>query len=111
MQVTLTPEEIKLYNDCIEIYGLDNQLEQYMEECIEAALAVRKYFRAKKSGDQEKITESMANLRSEIVDTTNMSIQMKISLMNPETFNHVWNHKITRQIGRVKNKTQEGDGK
>lgn len=111
MDVVFSRNESKLYTDCIEVYGLDNQLEQYAEECLEAALAVRKYLRAKRSGDSEQLEKAINDLNGEIVDTTNMSLQMRKSFMNRETFNEIWKRKIDRQIWRVQNKTQEGETK
>lgn len=111
MDIILSQAESKLYLDCIDVYGLDNQLEQYAEECLEAALAVRKYLRAKRSDDEEKLKEAVKELNGEIVDTTNMSLQMRKSFINRDAFNEIWKRKIDRQIWRVQNKTQEGEKK
>lgn len=110
MEVVLTQDEQKLFTNCVAVYGLDNQLEQYAEECLEAALAVRKYFRTKKSGNQDKIEDALEDLEGEIVDTTIMSLQLKTAFVEKSIFEKIWQRKITRQIGRVKNQTQEGDG-
>jgi len=104
MQIILTPEEKQLYKDCIEIYGTDAQLEQYSEECLEAALTVRKFLRAKKHGTLEKIKQARVELIGEIVDTTNMSIQMKQIFCEDNIFNQQWDFKINRQINRIKEK-------
>ena len=101
MHVILTPEEDKLYINCIQAYGIDAQLEQYAEECLEAALAVRKYLRAKKSKDHKKLISTSEELCGEIIDTMNMSIQMKLAMMDYNSFNEIWNFKINRQINRV----------
>lgn len=104
MEILLTPEEQKLNLDCVTVYGPDNQLEQYAEECIEGALAVRRFLRAKKSMNHEDIKEKRKELLSEIIDTLNMSIQMKLSMMNDDAFNELWSYKINRQIDRVNKK-------
>lgn len=103
MKIILTPEEEKLYIDCVMGYGSDAQLEQYAEECIEAALAVRKFLRQKKYGgdDSEKIKQRRVELIGEIIDTLNMSIQMKKIFCDDDTFDKEWNFKIERQIQRV----------
>lgn len=104
MKVTLLPHEEKLLRDCIVIYGTDKQLEQYAEECLEAALAVRRFLRAKQSGDITDIKEKRTELLGEIIDTTVMSIQMKNSMMEEDQFEEIWNYKINRQIKRVEKK-------
>jgi hypothetical protein len=104
MEILLNPEEEKLYIDCLVMYGPDAQLEQYLEECAEAVLAVRKFLRAKKHGNIQQIKERRAELIGEIVDTLNMSIQMKKMFVDDDIFDQEWNYKIKRQITRVKEK-------
>lgn len=104
MQIVLTPIEEQLFRDCLIAHGTDSQLEQYAEECIEAALAVRKFIRAKKAMDHEQIKQRRKELCGEIIDTTVMSIQMKLTMMEEEDFNELWSYKINRQIYRVNKK-------
>lgn len=104
MKIELLPHEEKLFRDCIVIYGPDKQLEQYAEECLEAALAVRRFLRAKQSNDITEIKEKLKELYGEIIDTTVMSIQMKNVLLNEDQFDEIWNYKVNRQIKRVEKK-------
>jgi hypothetical protein len=104
MKVELTPEEEKLYIDCLVVYGPEAQLEQYLEECAGAVLAVRKFLRAKKHGDIEQIKKRRVELIGEIVDTMNMSIQMKKIMVDDDVFDKEWDFKINRQIKRVADK-------
>jgi hypothetical protein len=101
MIVSLNTKEKKLYQDCVNVYGVEAQLDPFAEECLEAALAVRKYFRAKKYGTEEDIITARKELFGEIVDVSNMSIQMQKSFVPNEDFLTLWNYKIQRQIGRI----------
>lgn len=104
MKIILSKTEKKLFRDCIVVYGTDAQLEQYAEECLEAALAVRRFLIAKKRGDITNIKEQRKELYGEIIDTTVMSIQMKQAMMEQSQFDEIWNFKINRQIERVQKK-------
>lgn len=104
MKLVLTPAEEELYAKCVDVYGINNQLEQFEEECAEAILAVRKYFRALKSDDLERINSALSDLFGEIVDVSNMSSQMQFSFIPKPTFERLWNMKVNRQIQRVKDR-------
>lgn len=100
MEIILNPQEKKLYKDSSDLYGGVSQLEQYAEECLEAALAVRKYIRALKSKNESDIDQKRKELISEVADTTIMSTQARL-ILNPEGVDNAINFKITRQRDRV----------
>jgi NTP pyrophosphatase (non-canonical NTP hydrolase) len=103
MQIILTEAEEKLYLDCIAAYGPIAQSEQYLEECAEAVLAVRKSARARESMDHDEIKKRRVELIGEVVDTLNMSIQM-MKILGEDAILTVWDEKINRQIKRVEAK-------
>lgn len=117
MNVQLNNKEQLLFRDCIEVYGLQRQLDQYIEECLEGGLAARKYIRALETGDESKIIEAKKELLGELVDTSIMSQQIKQHFILVDINNDIpyedssWafidrthEHKINRQIQRVANR-------
>lgn len=103
MEFNLTPNEELLFKDCIRYNGIENQIEQYLEECIEGALACRKYFRALKHGTTQEVQQRMAELESEIADTAIMSVQLRQAL-NTDRIDAEIFRKLTRQQTRIDNK-------
>lgn len=112
MKVILTPEEEKLFSDCISVYGLENQLGQYIEECLEGALAARKFLRISKN---PKVTtaefiDAKVELLKELVDTSIMSEQIKRAFDSEadyELMEETHEYKINRQIIRVSKNIQD----
>jgi hypothetical protein len=101
MRVMLTDKEEILFSDSAKLYGIENQLHQYSEECLEAALAVRKYLRAVKNGDEAEIKRRKAELQSEIADTTIMSAQVATFFNSFGAIDQQIIYKIDRQVDRV----------
>ena len=66
-----TPEESKqIYKQAIEKWGVDSQVDMLQEECIELALAIRKFRR-------EPSAERFKDVCEELADVTIMTEQMK----------------------------------
>lgn len=103
MQILLNEKEQQLFDDCVRLNGLNNQIEQYLEECLEGALAVRKYFRAVKHGTAAEVSQRMLELESEIADTTIMSAQLR-QVLHTEAIDKEITRKLARQQIRIDNK-------
>lgn len=86
----------KILTSAIATFGVDNQLERLVEECLEAgqqALHVKKG----KEGAEDKLIE-------ELVDVAILTEQMKL-LYGEERFNHYYKLKMERLQKRI----QAGD--
>ena len=83
--------------------GLENQLEQAIEEASEFILAAQKFKRNRKSGEISKSTETRMNLIEETADLIVMMEQMRIYLGRSAVDKQI-EYKIERQIDRIKNK-------
>ena len=103
MQILLNEKEQQLFDDCVRLNGLNNQIEQYLEECLEGALAARKYFRAVKHGTASEVSQRLLELESEIADTTIMSAQLR-QVMHTEGIDNEITRKLARQQVRIDNK-------
>lgn len=100
MKTILTSKEEDLFLDCTMLYGGHAQLEQYAEECMEGALAVRKFLRAFKAGDEKAIKKAHIDLLGEIADTTIMSKQAAL-ILGDDPVTIIIDEKIDRQVKRV----------
>lgn len=100
MNIQLTNPEISLFALSNRLYGDVMQLEQYAEECLEAALAVRKYIRALRHGSTDEIVQRHKELIDEIADTTIMSAQARY-ILDESAVDIAIDEKTSRQIDRV----------
>lgn len=108
MNTELTPQERNLFINCIAIYGLPAQLEQLIEECLECALAARKYMRASQSlaVTPSNIDEARNHLLEELVDISIMAEQIKRGFSkHSQMIDVIHTAKIERQIKRLENLT------
>lgn len=111
--IAFTEDQEKVFTDAIEAYGTESQLDQLQEECIELALAIRKYKRAIKEGVISKMKERRAELASEIADVIIMTNQaLLMPLFSSEEIQQEVNFKIRRQRNRIdlKMKSQQTVG-
>lgn len=86
--------------------GLENQLEQAIEEASEFILAAQKFKRNRKSGEISKSTETRMNLIEETADLIVMMEQMRIYLGRSAVDKQI-EYKIERQIDRIKSRSQK----
>lgn len=78
----------------INHYGLDNQLDQLIEECAELILAIRKYKRYKYASENSLIAE--------LGDVDNLIQQIKLKNTRfAEGINRNTEYKIDREISRI----------
>ena len=93
-----------VFQDTIDRYGIDAQLDQMQEEALELALAIRKYKRAQKHGTEYDIATRKHEMIGEIADVIIMTQQMRLGL--PDMYiQAAIRQKLERQQGRLaKNK-------
>jgi hypothetical protein len=103
--ITFTPDQEKVFQDAITLYGEGPQLTQTNEECTELSLAILKYKRAL---DEQPVIISDVKQRtrdliSEIADVIIMT-QQCILLFGIEEIQQEVNYKLRRQRKRIDNK-------
>jgi len=95
-----------VFQDTIDRYGIDAQLDQMQEEAIELALAIRKYKRAQKHGTDDDIFKRKHEMIREIADVIIMSQQMRLGL--PDIYiQSAINEKLLRQQQRLRKNSHE----
>lgn len=87
-------------NDIALNHGLDEQLEQIVEECGELIVAIKKYKRYGKRNDGFE-TYYLAHVGEEIVDVEIMVDQLKM-LIEGFDFERFREHQIERELARIK---------
>ena len=80
-------------------HGLDNQLEQTIEECSELILAIQKYKRYKKN-NADFDSFYICKIAEEVVDVDIMVQQLKI-LIEGFDFERFTEHQIKRELDRM----------
>lgn len=106
MTQTFEKELEHVFQDTIDRYGVDAQLDQMQEEAIELALAIRKYKRAQKHGTDDDIFRRKHEMIGEIADVIIMSQQMRIGL--PDMYiQAAIRQKLIRQKERLAKKSHE----
>lgn len=91
-------------NDIALHHGLDEQLNQTIEECAELILEIRKYFRCIEEDEVEAIKNYRLNrICEEMVDVDIMINQLKI-LIEKFDYDKFTNHQIERELTRMKEK-------
>jgi NTP pyrophosphatase (non-canonical NTP hydrolase) len=100
MEIQLSNIERKVYADCIRLNGFNSQLNQLIEECLEAGLAARKY---QKGNPEDKLEMRMLtdNLIDELADLLVMTTQFRENL-GAEKIDQRVQYKILRQVDRVR---------
>lgn len=90
----------KQLNDIALEHGLDEQLDQTIEECSELILAIQKY---KRYGNKNNgfDTYYLAHIGEEIVDVEIMVDQLKM-LIEGFDFDRFREHQIERELARMK---------
>ena len=84
-----------------DYYGLDDQLDQLVEECAELIKEVQKYKRAKKRHDEGSMFIAKLRILDERVDVEVMLQQMRyLNNDNVEMNLHI-DEKIKRQLKRI----------
>lgn len=81
-------------------HGLDNQLEQTIEECSELILAIQKYKRYKKN-NADFDSFYICKIAEEVVDVDIMVNQLKI-LIEGFDFEKFTDHQIERELNRMR---------
>lgn len=92
----------------VSSYGLENQLEQAVEEASEFILAAQKFKRNRRSVEICSSNESRMKLIEETADLIVMMEQMRIYLGRSAVDKQI-EYKIERQIGRIKSRYNESD--
>jgi NTP pyrophosphatase (non-canonical NTP hydrolase) len=106
MTQTFQPDLEHVFQDTIDRYGIDAQLDQMQEEAIELALAIRKYKRAQKHGTEDDVFRRKHELIGEIADVIIMTQQMRLGL--PDMYiQAAITQKLNRQQERLAKKTHE----
>lgn len=82
-----------LYERAIGKWGYQAQLEMAMEECLELALAIRKFLRDGKGNEYKAVEE-------EIADVEVMMAQMRL-IFNAKNISRIKARKIKRLQGRL----------
>jgi hypothetical protein len=85
----------KIFEQCIEQWGLDSQIGMAIEECAELIQVINKWYRGKATGEQ---------FVEELVDVSLMIEQMKLVIGKPDNrfgvkpgyFNYVREYKLDR---------------
>lgn len=90
----------KKLNDIALTHGLDEQLDQTIEECSELILAIQKYKRYGHKNDGFD-TFYLAHIGEEIVDVEIMVDQLKM-LIEGFDFEKFREHQIERELARMK---------
>lgn len=85
-----------------DLYGLNEQSRQTQEELAECIVAINKLRRAKKFGTRKKEKKWRRRLISEIADVVIMLRQMVYLLGCQEELEAEIDHKIERQVERMK---------
>ena len=106
MTQTFDPSLEHVFQDTIDRYGIDAQLDQMQEEAIELALAIRKYKRAQKHGTEDDIFRRKNELLGEIADVIIMTQQMRLGLPDNYIQSYI-RQKLERQAQRLAKKTHE----
>lgn len=88
------PDELRAI---MEHYGYEAQREQFIEECTEAILAVKKCKR-KKSAQESR--EAFKNLKEEVADVLIMAAQM-YHFLGAEEIDRIIARKLDRQMRRI----------
>lgn len=101
--ITFTPDQEKVFEDAINVYGEDSQLTQTNEELTELSLAILKYKRAIKKGDSPEIIKRKHELISEIADVIVMT-QQCLLIFNADEVQQEINYKLRRQRRRIDKK-------
>ena len=102
-QLFFTPDQQSVFQESIETYGKECQLDQVQEEAIELALAIRKYKRAKLAvaytteGEFETRTKELI---SEIADVIIMTQQCRL-IFDDKVIQSEIDRKLTRQRKRL----------
>lgn len=103
--ITFTPDQDRVFEDAITLYGESAQLTQTNEECTELSLAILKYKR--ELGQQPlsvpNLNQRRTDLLSEIADVIIMTQQCVLMFGADEIQQHV-NYKLRRQRGRIDTK-------
>jgi NTP pyrophosphatase (non-canonical NTP hydrolase) len=89
-----------VFQDTIDRYGIDAQLDQMQEEAIELALAIRKYKRAQNHGTPQDIYRRKLDMLNEIADVIIMSQQIRLGL-DDESIQLFIRQKLHRQQERL----------
>lgn len=106
MTQTFKPSLEHVFQDTIDRYGIDAQLDQMQEEAIELALAIRKYKRAQKHGTEDDVFRRKHEMIREIADVIIMSQQMRLGF--PDMYiQAAIEEKLRRQQERLAKKSHE----
>lgn len=97
----------KRLNEIALHHGLDEQLEQTIEECAELIVAIQDYKRYGKKDDGFG-TYYLAKIGEEVVDVRIMTEQLKM-LIEGFDFETYKSHQIERELGRIRGE-QNGEG-
>lgn len=101
------PTELEhVFQDTIDRYGIDAQLDQMQEEAIELALAIRKYKRAQKHGTSDDIDRKKFDMLAEIADVIIMTQQMRLGLSDMYIQSFI-QQKLLRQEQRLAKHSHE----
>jgi NTP pyrophosphatase (non-canonical NTP hydrolase) len=103
---TFDPSLEHIFQDTIDRYGIDAQLDQMQEEAIELALAIRKYKRAQKHGTLNDVNIRTHELLKEIADVIIMTQQMRLGLSDMYIQSYI-RQKLERQKERLANHSHE----
>jgi hypothetical protein len=105
--ITFTPDQEKVFEDAVAVYGTMSQLGQTLEECTECSLAIIKYNRALKHDGPEEQIRRRKELISEIADIIVMSKQCLL-IFDAEEIQQEINYKLRRQRQRIDKKLANG---
>lgn len=84
-----------------DYYGLDNQMEQLVEECSELIQAVQKYKRAMANHNEGGVILAINNMQKERADVEIMLEQMRYLNRDAKSMNLYVKEKIERQLNRI----------
>lgn len=90
----------KRLNEIAMFHGLDEQLEQTIEECAELIVAIQDYKRYGKKDDGFE-TYYLSKICEEVVDVRIMTAQLKIMIEGFD-FDAFKNGQIERELSRMK---------
>jgi NTP pyrophosphatase (non-canonical NTP hydrolase) len=104
--ITFTPDQDKVFQEAIDLYGHDAQLVQTNEECTELSLAILKYQRELKKSplDSDEVNMRRTDLLSEIADVIVMT-QQCVLIFGAEEIQQEVNFKLRRQRKRIDKRT------
>lgn len=87
-------EKDKLYEQAVELWGKDLQMQMLVEECAELIVAIHHYTRFPDSVNLDKIVEEMA-------DVSIMLEQVSLITNTRHTLNNSKEYKLNRLLERV----------